>query len=273
MSETVDRGSRDGDAGQPPDGAALTWRALKWLGLSLAALVGMAQVGAIVQEAITTDALSVTTLYGPGQVVSSFAPTSDALNAWAVASLQFGLLWVWLYLHLVFDALFIAGYALLGFTLLPKERERLTRRMLMVLIVADGLEDLMAALAFTRIIHHHPAVLAFTVVLHLATVAKWLAALVLLVRLAFRAWDSARPAIRCVLSALWEQRFSVVVVIFGLACAAAAPGPSRSGWLRTIGSRIATGCKCSGIPCPRSSRATWQASGRQEMRSPWRWLR
>ena len=249
MSETVNRGMRTAHAGQPSEmghppaaAAALTWRALKWLGLSLAALVGMAQVGAIVQEAIPTGALSVTTLYAPGQVVSGFAPTTDALNAWAVASLQFGMLGTWLYLHLVFDLLFIAGYALLGFTLLPKERERVTRYMLAALIVADIAEDLLAALAFTRIIGHHRAVFAFTVLLHLATVLKWLAVAVFLVRLAFRAWDTARTAIRRALSALWEQRFSVVVVIL-LAVLAAGRGPDvfeqmpdvQRSWLTTPG--------------------------------------
>jgi hypothetical protein len=54
--------------------------------------------------------------------------------------------------------------------------------------------------------------------------AKWLAAGVFLVRLAYWAWDNARPAIWRVLSALWEQRFSVVVVLF-LAVLAAGRGP------------------------------------------------
>jgi hypothetical protein len=58
------------------DKSGLTWRALKWLGLSLAALVGMAQIGAIVQEAVPTGAVSVTTLYAPGQIASGWAGTS-----------------------------------------------------------------------------------------------------------------------------------------------------------------------------------------------------
>ena len=40
-------------------------------GFPLAALVGMAQVGAIVQEATPTGAFSVATLYGPGQLLST----------------------------------------------------------------------------------------------------------------------------------------------------------------------------------------------------------
>jgi hypothetical protein len=204
--------------------SALTWRALKWLGLSLAALVGMAQVGVIVQEAIPTGAISVTTLYGAGQVVSSWSGTSDALNAWVVASSQFGSIWLWLYLHLGFDLLFIAGYALLGRVLVPKEKDPLTWHMLTVLIAADIAEDVLAALAFGWTWAQHSAALAVVVPLHLATMAKWLAAGAFLVRLAFSAWDHARPAIWRMLSALWEQRFSVVVVLF-LAVLAAGRGP------------------------------------------------
>jgi hypothetical protein len=184
----------------------------------------MAQIGAIVQEAVPTGAISVTTLYAPGEIMSGWAGTSVPLDAWGDASRQFGLLWVWLYLHLGFDGLFIAGYALLGFTLLPKEAERITRLMLWALIAADCLEDLAAVPAFIRIIGHHHAVFPVTVVLHIATIVKWVAALVFLVRLAFVAWDSARGAIGHAFSALWEQRFSVVVVVF-LAVLAAGRGP------------------------------------------------
>ena len=72
MSEIPNGKSLNGEAGPRPGAATdRTWRALTWLGLSLAALVGMGQVGAIVQEAIPTGAISVTTLYGPGQVLST----------------------------------------------------------------------------------------------------------------------------------------------------------------------------------------------------------
>jgi hypothetical protein len=209
------------------------------LGLSLAGLVGMAQIGAIVQEAIPTGSLSVTTLYAPGQVLTWIAPTSAALKSWADASHQFGSLWVWLYLHLLFDLLFIAGYGLLGFTLVP---EKFSRFLLKILIAVDVVEDLLAALAFTRIIHHHGPVAAFTVFLHLATVIKWLVTLILLVRLAFVAWDNARDAIGRLFLALWEQRFSVIVVAF-LAVLAVGRGPDvleqmpdvQRSWLTTPG--------------------------------------
>src|SRR5690348_10543729 len=104
MSETAAAGPRDESSGPPPGDRAArpgrwrrlwqaywdqpqAWRALTWLGLSLAAIVGMAQVGAIVQESLPTDALPVGTLYAPGQVVSNFASTSTALSSWADASL------------------------------------------------------------------------------------------------------------------------------------------------------------------------------------------
>jgi uncharacterized membrane protein len=189
------------------------WRALTWLGLSLAAVVGMAQVGAIVQQALPTGALPVTTLFAPGQVGSGFAATSTALSSWADASLQFGSLWFWLCLHLLFDVLFIAGYGFLGFTLLP-ESEKPARRMLTTLIVADVVEDVLAALAFTRIRQHHGPNPVLTDFLHVFTVIKWLATLILLVRLVFWAWDNARDAIGRLFLALWEQRFSVIVVAF-----------------------------------------------------------
>ena len=225
MSGTVDGESRPEDAGQlSAEAEERTWRALKWLGLSLAALVGMAQIGAIVQEVTPDGAFSVTTLYGPGQVVSSLAATSGALDAWAKAA-QFGLLPGWLYLHLIFDILFIVGYGGLGFTLLlPRERDPLTWYLLVAVIAADGQEDVAAAVAFTRIIDHDPHVFALTLALHLATAAKWLTVLVFAVRLAFVAWDYARGAIGHAFSALWEQRFSVVVVVL-LAVLAASRGP------------------------------------------------
>src|SRR5205814_933004 len=117
MSEVTERVSQGAGRREKPTRG---WRALKWLGLSLAALVGMAQIGAIVQEAIPTGALSVTTLYAPGQVFSSPSQTSDALRQWAAVSHQSGPLALWLYLHLAFDGLFIIGYGALGFTTLPK---------------------------------------------------------------------------------------------------------------------------------------------------------
>ena len=230
MSETAAPGPRDESSGPPPGDRAArpgwwrrprqayrdqpqAWRALTWLGLSLAAIVGMAQVGAIVQESLPTDALPVGTLYAPGQVVSNFASTSTALSSWADASLQFGSLWLWLYLHLLFDLLFIVGYWLLGFTLLPKS-EKPARRMLATLVVADFVEDVLAALAFARIRQHHGPNPVLTDSLHVFTVIKWLATLILLVRLLFWAWDNARDAIGRLFLALWEQRFSVIIVAF-----------------------------------------------------------
>jgi hypothetical protein len=228
MSEIVDGKSLDGDAGHRPAAAEdRTWRALTWLGFSLAALGGMAQVAAIVQEAIPTGAISVTSLYGPGQLLSTnFAAAYDTLNAWAAATGQFRWLPVWLYLNLLFDVLFITGYAFLGFTLLPpKDREGPAWWLLWALIAADLAEDAIAAVAFFGLTGQRHPVYGLAVALHVATMLKWLAALALLVRVAYRAWDSerARRAIRYLFSALWEQRFSVVVVIF-LAVVAAGSG-------------------------------------------------
>lgn len=179
-SEHVDGDAIDQDAGPRPKwtkrvaaaligaepglGRAQVWRALTWLGLVLACLVGMSQAAALVQEATPTGEFSVTTLYGPGQLLSGFTATTNALNAWGVASTQFSLLPAWLYLNLVFDVLFIAGYGLLGFSLLPSA-ERWARRLLTALIAADAVEDLIAAAAFARVAAHRDALLPLTVVL------------------------------------------------------------------------------------------------------------
>ena len=188
----------------------------------------MAQVAAIVQEAIPTGAISVTSLYGPGQLLSTnFAAAYDTLNAWAAATGQFRWLPVWLYFNLLFDVLFITGYAFLGFTLLPpKDRERPAWWLLWALIAADLAEDAIAAVAFFGLTGQRHPVYGLAVGLHAATMLKWLAALALLVRVAYRAWDStrARRAIRYLFSALWEQRFSVVVVIFLTVVAAGTRG-------------------------------------------------
>jgi hypothetical protein len=205
-------------AGDPPGAVKEpTWRALTWLGFSLAALVGMGQAGAIVQEAIPTGAISVTTLYGPGQLLSTnFSAAAAYLNAWGAATAQFGSLPVWLYLHLLFDVLFIVGYALLGFSLLLGEDERPARLLLWALIAANLIEAAVAAAAYGVIAAHGHVPAPLGVALHVATMLKWLAALALLVHLAYRAWDNdrARRAIRYLFWALWEQRFSVVVVLF-----------------------------------------------------------
>ncbi len=226
MGETADIESNQADAGRGTDRAANpTWRALIWLSLSLSALVGMAQVGAIVQEATPTGAISVTTLFAPGQLLSTnFAAAYSTLNAWVVATGQFSWLPAWLWLHLGFDALFIIGYAFLGFTLLPKD-ERPARVLLWALIAADAAEDVIAAVAFYGITDDRDPVYWLAIVLHVATMIKWLAALALLVRVVYRVWDCGRvrSAIRHLFWALWEQRFSVVVVAF-LAVVAAGRG-------------------------------------------------
>lgn len=191
------------------------WWALTWLSLAVAALIAMDQVGAIIQEATPTGEFSVATLYGIGQLPSTnLTATTNTLNAWASAAAQFGSLPVWLYLNLAFDALFIIGYGLLGFCFLPSD-EKPAAWLLGTLVAADAVENAIAAAAFSRVAGHQNALFPLTLALHLATVIKWLAALAFVVRMAYLAWDSraARDAIRHLFSALWEQRFSVVIVV------------------------------------------------------------
>lgn len=226
MGETVGGGPCHEGAEHGPGAAGdRAWRALTWLGLSLAALVGMAEVAAIIQEAVPTGAVSVAALYGPGQLLSAnFAAAYGTLTAWGAAAGQFGWLPAWLWLNLGLDGLFIAGYSLLGFALLP-ENEKPGRVLLWALIGADVIEDVIAAVAFIGITDDRDPVYWLAIVLHVATMVKWLAALALLVRVAYRAWDCkiTRRAIGNLFGALWEQRFSVVIVVF-LAVVAAGRG-------------------------------------------------
>ena len=193
-----------------------TWWALTWLSLAVAAVIAMAQVAAIIQEATPAGEFSVGTLYGIGQLPSTnLTATTNTLNAWAAAAAQFGSLPAWLYANLAFDVLFIIGYGLLGFCLLPSG-ERPARWLLVALITADAVEDAVAAAAFGRVAGHQDALFPLTLALHLATVIKWLAALAFIVRVAYLAWDAwtSQPAhVPRWLSALWEQRFSVVIVV------------------------------------------------------------
>jgi len=199
-----------------------TWWVLTWSSLAVAALIAMDQVGAIIQEATPAGEFSVTTLFGIGQLLSTnLTATTDTLNAWASAAAQFGSLPVWLYIHLAFDALFIIGYGLLGFCLLPSG-EKPAARLLGVLVAADAVENAIAAAAFARVAGHQNALLPLTLALHLATVIKWLAALAFVVRMAYLVWDSpsAREAIGRFFSALEVQRFSVVIVVLLIVMAA-----------------------------------------------------
>jgi uncharacterized membrane protein len=199
-----------------------TWWALTWLSLAVAALIAMDQIGAIIQEATPGGEFSVTTFFGIGQLLSTnLTATTNTLNAWASAATQFGSLPIWLYIHLAFDALFIIGYGLLGFCLLPSDEEP-AAWLLGVLIAADSVENAIAAAAFARVAGHQNALFPLTLALHLATMIKWLAALAFVVRMAYRVWDSrsARDAIRHFFSALAVQRFSVVIVVLLIVLAA-----------------------------------------------------
>lgn len=215
-----------GGLGTPDSGENRTWLALTWLGLALAALVAMAQVGAIVVEVTPAGQYTVTALYGPGQLLATnlTVPTTT-LNAWAQATAQFGGLPAWLYLHLLFDVAFIVGYGLLGFKVLPRGA-RAARVLLAIVIAADGAEDIIAAVAFLRVWQQRHALFLPTLILHVATVVKWLAVAAFFVWVAYRAWDSdrIRREVRQLASALQVQRFSLVVVAV-LAVIAVGRGP------------------------------------------------
>src|SRR5579862_6682853 len=211
-----------------------TWRVLTGLGLAAAAYVALTEAGAIVAEATPTGGATLSTLFGFGQLTSitNLSTTTQTLAAWGNAARPLSHLGsphdltLWLCWYLGFDALFIAGYAVVGITLLPRQapatrntrqvrtRKGPARLLLAVLVTVHVIQDAIAAVAFVMIKRHWEPGDPLAVALHAATAAKWLAALVLLVFLAYLAWDvtADRSAIGSVASALSVQRYSVVLV-------------------------------------------------------------
>jgi hypothetical protein len=210
------------------------WLALTGLGLAAAAYVAMTEAGAIVAEATPTGGASLSGLFGFGQLtaIADFTTTTQALAAWAGAAGQLSQvnspydLTLWLCWYLGFDLLFIAGYAMGGVILLPRhrppsrhsanipERTEPARWLLAALVALHVVQDVIAGVAFVMIRRNWAADDPLAIALHAATAAKWLAALVLVVRVAYLAWDvkASRQAIGSMAAALEVQRYSVVLV-------------------------------------------------------------
>lgn len=223
---------RAGPELRAPGGRA--WLALAGLSLAAAAYVAMSEAGAIVAEATPTGGTTVSALFGFGQLtgIANVTTTTQALAAWAGAAGPLSqlaaphdlTLWLWWYLG--FDVLFVAGYAAVGFILLPRYRPHTgnspqsrrrtepARWLLLALVAVHVLQDVIAAAVFAVITRRWEPGDPLAVALHAVTAAKWLTALVLLVRVAYLAWDvgAGRRAIGLAASALGVQRYSVVLV-------------------------------------------------------------
>ena len=204
-----------------------TWWALAALGLAAAAWVAMTEVGSIVAEATPTGGTSLSALFGFARLTgfADLTPTVQALQAWSGPANPLNQypapqdLYFWLFSYLGFDLLFLIGYGLFGLALLRPARNSQSRRepalwLLLMLLTAHFLQDAIAAEIFRVIRQPWVSTDPLVVLLHAATVAKWLLAVALLTRVAYLAWDvdKDRHAIRSVVSALWVQRYSVVLV-------------------------------------------------------------
>ncbi len=227
------------------------WSALAWLGLALAAWVAMGQVSAIVAEVTPTGQFPVSSVTGLGQVGAITTAPHAPLLAWDEAGLQHPALRTWLWVYVGMDLLFIAGFTLLGITIL-KHRPRViyTRWLLTAVAAACAAEAIIGAVA---VILSSPSgtgaggqdTLAWP--LHVATELKWAAVITLLAWLAYRVHASyrdyrasslpmdARAGIYADLRRLYQafevQRFSLVVVLLlGLI----AIGPPLSGTLEQM---------------------------------------
>ena len=115
---------------------------------------------------------------------------------------------------------------MVGFILLPRyrpdtgnspqsrRRTEPARWLLLALVAVHVLQDVIAAVVFAVIMRRWEPGDPLAVALHAVTAAKWLTALVLLVRVTYLAWDvgAGGRAIGLAASALGVQRYSVVLV-------------------------------------------------------------
>jgi hypothetical protein len=227
------------------------WAALAWLGLALAAWVAMSQISGIVAEVTPTAQFPISSVTGLGQLGAITTAPHAPLLAWDEAGLHFPALRTWLWVYIGMDLLFIAGFTLLGITIL-KHRQRViyTRWLLTAVAAACGAEAVIGAIALTLASPSGTGsggqdALAWP--LHVATELKWVAVVILIGWLAYRVHASYRDYrasslpmaartgiyadLRRLFQALEVQRFSLVVVLLlGLI----AIGPPLSGTLEQM---------------------------------------
>ena len=227
------------------------WAGLAWLGLTGAASVGMGQISSIVDEVTPTGQYPVSAVTGIGALGSVAAAPHATLNAWDEAGRHFPALGHWLWCYLGMDLLYIAGFAMLGVTVLKKRGHAVTARWLLAAAAAAyAAEAGTGALALTMARPSGtgkgvPDVAAW--LLHISTEIKWAVVLTLLAWMAYRVHASYRDNtvsperrdvakgiyadIRRLIQALEIQRFSLVVVVL---LALMAIGPPLNGTLEQM---------------------------------------
>jgi hypothetical protein len=227
------------------------WAALAWLGLALAAWVAKGQISSVVAEVTSTGQYPVSALTGIGQLGAIGTAPHAPLMAWVEAGLNFPALRTWLWTYIGMNLLFIAGFTLLGITILKNRPQvRRTRWLLTAVAAGYALEAAMGAIA---LVIARPDGAgnggqdAMAWPLHVATDLKWLAVVALTGWLAYRVHASYRDYrasslpihartgiyadLRRLYQALEVQRFSLVVVLLlGLI----AIGPPLSGTLEQM---------------------------------------
>ncbi len=207
---------------------------MAWSGLTLAALVGLWQTSALVQELTPQGQYSVVGLVGPGQVTSFATPPYTTFEAWEQASLTFGKLNGWLWYCLAFDAILILSLASLAVVILRRySRSGPSVWLTTAALGGLALEALVGVVSL--LLHPHGTLLSVLVwVLHLATIAKWLLIISLLTWIIYKIHESRQAyrssvhdrsrgddhsdetGIYADLRRLWHalevQRFSLIVV-------------------------------------------------------------
>jgi hypothetical protein len=207
---------------------------MAWTGLAMSALVGLWQTSALVQELTPQGQYSVAGLVGPGQVASFATPPYPTFEAWEQAGLTFGKLDGWLWYCLAFDAVLIVSIAALAVVVIrrypqPGPAVGLTA----AAICGFALEAIVGAASL--LLRPHGALLSALVwLMHVVTIAKWIAVICLLTWVIYRVHASRQayrlnvrdrgpdedrsdqtgiyPDLRRLWNAVEVQRFSLIVV-------------------------------------------------------------
>ncbi len=192
-----------------------------WATLAVAGLVGMAESGAVIQSATPGEAFPTSSVFGIGRLTSLVSSPSDTLSAWAsLGSSQPGLAG-WLFWHLGFSCLFLAGYVMLASSglgvlagLARPPRSMATGRRLLAVTGLAQLALILAAFACTVgwIGPGRAPGGVWAWVLQVLAVLTWAAALWLIGWFCYRAWDQRR-AFRPLAQAAKIQRFSLVITV------------------------------------------------------------
>jgi hypothetical protein len=230
-----------------------TWAAMAWSGLALAALVGLWQTSALVQELTLQGQYSVVGLLGPGQLASLATPPVTTFEAWEQAGMTFDKLYGWLWFCVAFDVVLIVSLVSLAMVVLRRySRSRPTVWVTAFAVGGLAAEALIGAVCL--LVRPHGAGLTWLAwILHVVTMLKWVLIIILVGWMIYRVHVSRQayedrirgrrpaddlsdergiyPDLRRLWNALEVQRFSVVVVVL---LALIAIGPPLSDTLEQL---------------------------------------